>query len=83
MSNATKSAAETLTTSDLWAATHSALTSGRWSEARALLDVLGQRDDNHDTLGDVACYAPGVKLAADFADLLQDRIDLVNAKAER
>jgi hypothetical protein len=75
-------AAPLMTTSDLWAATHEALCSARWSEARGLLDVLGQRADVVDRLASIQAYDPGQYLAPSFECLLQDRIDLVNAHVD-
>jgi hypothetical protein len=75
-------AAPLMTTSDLWAATHDALCAARWSEARNLLDVLGQRADVVDRLASIQAYDPGQYLAPFFARLLQDRIDLVNAHVD-
>lgn len=66
----------TLTTSELWTRTHAALNAGRWSEARALLDDLGRRSDNHDMLSPVSTYAVPEHIRA----LIGDRIELVNSK---
>lgn len=81
-----KSAAEAaplMTTSDLWAATHTALCHQRWSEARALLDVLGQRSDVVDRLPAYSAYDQGdAGERAEFGQLLQDRIDLVNSRVD-
>jgi hypothetical protein len=74
-----------MSTPELWAATHSALCAGRWSQARALLDALGRREDNRDLLPPTTAYAKitGHGPLTDFAQLIQDRIDLVNALATR
>jgi hypothetical protein len=65
-------------TTDLFAAAHAALCAGRWSEARAALDLLGDRQDNRDLLPDASAY----RVPALVAQLIQDRIDLVNANAD-
>lgn len=65
------------TTSVLFARAHSALCAGRWAEARAQLDLLGDRPDNRDFLCDASAYSVPAHLTAP----IQDRIDLVNAKA--
>lgn len=78
MNNATQS------TSELYARTHAALCAGRWSEARDLLDLLGQRDDNRDLLAPLSSYLAHLcrgPLPTGYAPVIQDRIDLVNAKA--
>ncbi len=72
----TKTKTSTKTT-DLFAAAHEALCAGRWSEARAALDLLGDRSDNADLLPAASAYS----VPAQIAQLIQDRIDLVNAKA--
>lgn len=64
-------------TTDLFRAAHEALCAGRWSEARASLDLLGDRSDNADLLPDASAY----RVPAQITQLIQDRIDLVNAKA--
>lgn len=64
-------------TTDLFAAAHSALCAGRWSEALAALDLLGDRSDNADLLPDASAY----NIPRTIHPLIQDRIDLVNAKA--
>ena len=66
-----------LTTSTLWTSTHSALTAGHWSRARALLDELGTRRDNRDLLSSAASYGCPEHLQG----VIQDRIDLVNSHA--
>lgn len=65
------------TTTDLFRAAHEALCAGRWSEARASLDLLGDRSDNADLLPDASAY----RVPGPITQLIQDRIDLVNAKA--
>jgi hypothetical protein len=65
-----------LTTHELWDATHAALCEHRWADARALLDDLGLRNDNHDLLASAATYG----LVGPYTPVIQDRIDLVNAK---
>lgn len=64
-------------TADMWEATHSALMCGRWNDGRALLDDLGLCDDNQDELLDAVAY----RVPRMIRELIQDRIDLVNAKA--
>ena len=71
--------AKTITTSELWDATNTALHGRQWSRARALLDDLGLRRDNHDQLLDAACY--GMPESSPYHAIIQDRIDLVNARA--
>lgn len=66
----------TISTSELWALTHTALTEQRWGAARALLDDLGLRGDNVDTLRGAASYG----LVGPYTPIIQDRIDQVNAK---
>lgn len=71
-------------TSALFAVTHRELCHGRWSAARALLDDLARRTDVGDKLADVASYETMCGHSAGVAaQLLQDRIDLVNAHARR
>ena len=75
-----KSAAA-LPTSELFALTHRSLCWGAWGHARALLDLLGRRSDNVDTLPAYSAYDQGhAGERAQFAAVLQDRIDLVNSK---
>lgn len=62
-------------TSDLWDATHSALCSQRWSEARGLLDELLLRNDNNDKLCDAEVYGCP---ESGYRSILQDRINSVN-----
>lgn len=71
-------------TSDLFQACNTALMAGRWSEARALLDDLGQRRDNPYTLLSVSTYMmlSGKSMLGGYVAVLQDRIDLVNSWAE-
>ena len=66
-----------LKTTVLFTLAHNALCAGRWSEARRALDLLGDRSDNADLLPDAAAY----QVPGPIAQLIQDRIDLVNAKA--
>lgn len=82
--------ADRLSTSDLWTATNTALCEGRWSIARRLCEDLSRRSDYTDTLSDVSGYLTALAvrgeqraLDAGFRQLLQDRIDSVNARADR
>lgn len=77
-------------TSELWSTTHAALCAGRWSIARRLLDDLARRPDYVDHLCSLATYVSALErndamqpLESSFRTLLADRIDLVNARAER
>lgn len=77
-------------TSELWSTTHAALLAGRWSIARRLLEDLARRNDYCDTLPSVSAYVAKQTsrddykaLDAGFSQLLQDRIDAVNSRAER
>ena len=74
-----------LSTDDVWCGTHSALLGGRWSQARAYLDELARRPDNKSTLCSIRTYMKDQQVSADLrdglADLLGDRIELVNRKA--
>lgn len=75
-------------TSELWSTTHAALCAGRWSVARSLLETLSRRPDYFDHLAPIDSYARGVKWSAlalngGLRELLADRIELVNARAER
>ena len=63
-------------TSDLFSATQQALRDGRWSQARALLDDLGRRNDNVDKLSSADSYGCPEMLLG----VIGDRIDLVNSK---
>lgn len=85
MTNPTKSRrTETaaLPTSELFAQTHRALCWGRWADARVLLDLLGRRSDNREYLPAYSAYDQGhAGERAQFAAVLQDRINLVNRKA--
>jgi hypothetical protein len=65
-----------LSTDELWTLTHVALCEKRWSDARALLDDLGLREDSHDLLASAKDYG----LTGPYAQVIQDRIDLVNAR---
>lgn len=67
----------TQTTSDLFTATHAALCTHQYAQARALLDELSQRNDNRDLLLSARAYRVPEHVVA----LFQDRIDLVNSKA--
>jgi hypothetical protein len=66
-----------ISTSDLFAATHSALCAHNYGQARALLDELSQRADNRDMLASARAY----RVPEHVVSLFQDRIDLVNSKA--
>jgi hypothetical protein len=66
-----------ISTSKLFTATHAALCAGKFAEARALLDEMGQRSDNRDLLASAASY----RVPAHIAQIIQDRIDQVNSKA--
>lgn len=77
-------------TAELWSTTHAALVAGRWSIARRLLDDLARRSDYVDHLPSLASYVDALKrndamtaLDRGFAQLLVDRIELVNSRAER
>lgn len=68
---------QTLTTDQLFDRASAALCNKRWSDARRHLDDLGRRSDNRDLLLPAARYGvPDMLLG-----VIQDRIDLVNAKA--
>jgi hypothetical protein len=67
-----------VSTSDLFTATHAALCAGKFSQAVSLLDNLGRRDDNRDSLASAKAYSVPAHLEA----IIQDRIDLVHAKAD-
>lgn len=73
----TKTKTTTKTTDQLFTAAHEALCAGRWSAALAALDLLGARSDNADLLPAASAY----RVPAHITQLIQDRIDLVNAKA--
>lgn len=82
--------ADSSPTAELWSTTHAALLAGRWSVARRLLEDLARRSDFSDTLPPLASYVRALEsngrspcLDAGFAQLLVDRIELVNARAER
>lgn len=77
-------------TSELWRATHTALYEGRWSAARGLLEDLARRNDYTDKLSAMSAYITGRELRGmatvldrGFVQLLDDRIDAVNVKADR
>lgn len=76
--------ADSAPTSELWSVTNAALIAGRWSVARSLLETLARRPDYCDQLSSAAQYerVAGKPLGA-AAQLLQDRIDAVNARADR
>lgn len=67
-----------------WDAAHNALMNGSWSLARLYLDDLAETD-NRDELASLEAYeeASGKTVHAAFRALLEDRIELVNAKASR
>lgn len=68
-------------TGPLFDATYLALTKRRWAEARALLDELGRQPEVPAPLPHISSFDTGPRpLSADYRQLLQDRIDLVNAK---
>lgn len=65
-------------TTELWQATHEALSQGRWSQAQRLLDDLGRRSDNRNLLSSPEAYGvPSV-----LYEVISDRIELVNEKVE-
>lgn len=64
---------QTLTTSDLFTATHRALCAKAWGDARLLLEALAMCPDNHDKFCDAVAYG-----APQF---IADRIELVNSLA--
>ena len=66
-----------LSTDELFTATHTALCTGKFSQARALLEELGSRADNRDVLPSAKAYG----VPEHIAQIIQDRIDQVNAKA--
>ncbi len=77
-------------TSELFSATNAALCAGKWSSARRLCEELSRRTDYTDTLAPVSGYltvlavrGEAKALDAGFWQLLQDRIDAVNARADR
>lgn len=72
-------------TAELWSTTHAALCAGRWSVARSLLETLSRRPDYVDHLAPIGSYeqAAGVTLEPSFREILADRIELVNVRAER
>jgi hypothetical protein len=76
--------AATLTTSDLFIQTELHLVNGQWGKARALLDDLSRRNDIRGTgpLADCAFYErnTGKSLHPEYRQLIQDRIDAVNAR---
>lgn len=81
MTNLTPSALKSVTigaTSDLFAATHSALCSHSLGQARALLEELAFRSDNVDRL----CSARAYRLPEEVIALFQDRIDAVNTRLD-
>lgn len=65
-----------MSTTELFEATHKALVEKRWSQARALLDDLGRRNDNVDKLSSADSYGCPEMLLG----VIGDRIDLVNSK---
>jgi hypothetical protein len=71
-------ATETLTTSELWELTHSALCSQQWIQARALLDDLGRRQDVRDYLASAEAYG----LTGTYSTLIQERINVVNHRVD-
>jgi len=82
--------AATTATPELWSAAHSALMQGRWSVARRLCEELSRRSDYVDHLSSVAGYVAAQRrtdceraLDAGFSQLLQDRIEGVNSRADR
>jgi hypothetical protein len=72
----TRTATAHLTTDELRIRTHVTLTEHRWAEARRLLDDLGLRNDIHTGLASAQAYG----LTGPYQAVIQDRIDLVNAK---
>lgn len=79
MRQSTATIARSLSTPDLWSATHNALTQGRLSQAQVLCEALAARVDNTRTLSSAVAYG----VPETVADLLQDRIDAVNVVATR
>lgn len=75
-------ALETLATDDVWQLAHNALCANRWSEARRVLDELGRRTDNPYRLASTVEAYMTAPLAPHYRQIIQDRIDLVNAKAD-
>jgi hypothetical protein len=71
------SALNNLSTSKLFDFAHQSLLAGKFSQGRAALDELGLRSDNRDLLSSVEAY----KVPPEIRQLIQDRIELVNAKA--
>ena len=73
-----------LPTLDLRNLAHDALRANRWSEARALLDELSLRDDNPWSFEqDARGYECDKPLMAGYHAIIDDRIALCNARAER
>jgi hypothetical protein len=71
-------ATETLTTSELWELTHSALCAQQWVQARALLDDLGRRQDVRDYLASAEAYG----LTGTGSQVIQERINVVNHRVD-
>lgn len=83
-------AAPTQSTTELWHDTHTALCAGHWSAARRMLEELARRSDYTDQLSALTAYTTALELRGTpkvldrgFAQLLVDRIEAVNARAER
>lgn len=76
-SAADTSGLKNLSTSKLFDFTHASLLAGKFSQGRAALDELGRRSDNRDLLSSVDAY----KVPREISQLIRDRIELVNAKA--
>ncbi len=74
-----KNPSEDMSTADLWEATNKALHAKQWGKARALLDDLGLRRDVPKALSSAESYG----LSGPYLDIIQDRIDQVNAHAKR
>jgi len=70
---------KTTATAELFEQTSAALWAQKWGQARALLDDLGLRSDNTTRLRSAEAY--GLDRERDFYNVIQDRIDLVNARA--
>jgi hypothetical protein len=67
-----------MNTAQLFEATNAALCAGAFSLSVKLLDELSLCSDNRDMLAPAASYG----VPAHIAGIVQDRIDLVNSKAE-
>lgn len=74
----TTEADQCISTSELYLAAQQALADKRWSRARQLLDDLGRRDDNPEVIDLTQLPKP----PEPWLDVILDRVELVNAKAE-